>query len=317
MMLAMASLPLCFVVGLAWGPWLIRRLQQLNFGKQIRLEGQEHHMAKAGTPVMGGWIFIVTGLAAIVVLVRDPRVVVPMATALILYALFGALDDYANIRNKQGLGFQVKAQLFWQLVIAFATAAALYWVAGVQSLRVPGFGTVELGIWMLPFAVLVLLATTSGANVIDGLDGLAGGTIAIMFAAYMALAMRRGDAALAGACAAMVGAILAFLWFNVNPARVFMGGVGSLALGAGLATVALLSGDVLLLPVIGLLLVVELLSVILQVGYFKLSGGKRIFRRAPIHHHWELAGVPEVKIVFRFWLCAAVCAAVGLVLADL
>src|SRR6185295_10940961 len=143
------------------------------------------------------------------------------------------------------------------------------------------------------------------------------GTIAIAFVAYMAIAMRKGDLALAGACAAMVGAILAFLWFNVNPARVFMGGVGSLALGAGLATVALMSGEVLLLPVIGLLLVVELLSVMLQVGYFKLSGGKRMFRRAPIHHHFELAGVPEVNIVFRFWLVAAICAVVGLLLSEL
>jgi phospho-N-acetylmuramoyl-pentapeptide-transferase len=316
-MLALAPLPICFLIGLAWGPWLIRRLQELNFGKQIRLEGQEHHLAKAGTPVMGGWIFVVTGLVAIAALVREPRVVVPMATALVLYALFGAFDDYANIRNKQGLGFEVKAQLLWQFLIAFATAGALYWIAGVQTVRLPGLGTLTLGVWMVPFAVLVLLATTSGANIIDGLDGLAGGTIAFMFAAYLAIALRRGDVALAAACAAMVGAILAFLWFNVNPARVFMGGVGSLALGAGLATVALLSGEVLLLPVIGLPLVVVLLSVILQVGYFKLSGGKRIFRRAPIHHHWELAGVPEVKIVFRFWLFAAVCAAVGLVLVEL
>jgi phospho-N-acetylmuramoyl-pentapeptide-transferase len=316
-MLALAPLPLCFLVGLVWGPWLIRRLQELNFGKQIRLEGQEHHLAKAGTPVMGGWIFVLTPLVAIALLVPQARIVVPMATALLLYASFGALDDYANIRNKQGLGFEVKAQLFWQLVIALATAAALYWVAGVQALRVPGLGTLTLGVWMVPFAVLVLLATTSGANIIDGLDGLAGGTIAFMFAAYLAIALRRGDLALAGACAAMVGAILAFLWFNVNPARVFMGGVGSLALGAGLATVALLSGEVLLLPVIGLPLVVVLLSVILQVGYFKMTGGKRMFRRAPIHHHWELAGVPEVKIVFRFWLFAAVCAVVGLLLAEL
>src|SRR5262249_14924613 len=189
---------------------------------------------------------------------------------------------------------EVKAQLLWQLLIAVATAGALYLVAGVESLRVPGLGTLWLGAWMVPFAVLVLLATTSGANIIDGLDGLAGGTIAFMFAAYLAIAALRGDLALAGACAAMVGAILAFLWFNVNPARVFMGGVGSLALGAGLATVALLSGDVLLLPVIALPLVVVLLSVIIQVGYFRLTGGKRVFRRAPIHHHWELAGVPDV-----------------------
>jgi phospho-N-acetylmuramoyl-pentapeptide-transferase len=317
MIAALALLPLCFVVGLAWAPWLIGRLRQLNFGKQIRLEGQEHHLAKAGTPVMGGWLFVLTALAGVLVFVREPRVAVPFAVALALYALFGAFDDYANIRNKQGLGFEVKAQLLWQLLIAFAVAAALYWVGNVQTVRVPAFGVVSLGIWMIPFAVFVLLAITSGANLLDGLDGLAGGTIAIAFVAYMAIALRRGDVALAGVCAAMVGAILAFLWFNVNPARFFMGGVGSLALGAGLSTVAFLSGEVLLLPVIGLLLVVEVLSVMIQVGYFKLSGGKRVFRRAPIHHHFELAGVPEVNIVFRFWLVAAICAVVGLLLSEL
>lgn len=317
MIAALAPLPICFLAGLAWGPWLIGKLKELNFGKQIRLEGQEHHLAKAGTPTMGGWLFTVTALVALAVLVREPRVVIPLGLALGLHALFGAFDDYANIRNKQGLGFEVKAQIVWQLAIGLSVAAALYWVGGVDSVRVPGLGGIWLGIWMVPFAMVVLLATTSGANLIDGLDGLAGGTIAIMFLAYMAIALRRGDMALAAGCAAIVGSICAFLWFNVFPARVFMGGVGSVALGGGLATVALLSGDVLLLPVIGALLVLESLSVMLQVGYYKLSGGKRILRRAPIHHHWELAGLSEVTIVFRFWLVAAICGILGLVLAEL
>lgn len=316
-MTALLPLPISFLVGLAWGPWLIRTLRELNFGKQIRLEGQEHHLSKRGTPTMGGWLFVVTGVGVMLVAVREPRVTVPIAVALGLYALFGAFDDYANIRNTMGLGFEVKAQLLWQLLIAGAIAATLYYVSGVDALRVPGVGPVALGVGMIPFAVLVVLATTSATNLIDGLDGLAGGTISIAFLAYMAIALRRGDLALAGACAAIVGAVLAFLWFNVNPAQVFMGGVGSLALGAGLSAVALLSGEVLLLPIIGAPLVLEVVSVVLQVGYFKLTGGKRIFRRAPIHHHFELLGLPEVNVVFRFWVAAAVCAALGLLLVDL
>jgi phospho-N-acetylmuramoyl-pentapeptide-transferase len=162
-----------------------------------------------------------------------------------------------------------------------------------------------------------VFATTAGSNLIDGLDGLCAGTNAFAFFAYLVIALRQGDLALAAACAAIIGALLAYLWFNVHPARVFMGGVGSLGLGAGLGAVALLSGDVLLLPIIALPIVATCVSVILQVGYFKMSGGKRIFRRAPLHHHFELLGLSEMNIVFRYWVVAALCAGLGLVLAEL
>jgi phospho-N-acetylmuramoyl-pentapeptide-transferase len=313
----LALVPACFVGGMLWGPWLIGRLRDLRLGKQIRLEGQEHHLAKAGTPTMGGALIVVTSLVATWLFVRDTRVLVPLTLGVLLYALFGAVDDYANLRNREGLGLQVRYQLLWQLVIAAAVGAALYWLFGVDAVHVPFVGVVRIGVWMVPLAAVAIWGTTAGTNLIDGLDGLCAGTGAFAFLAYLVIALRHDDLSLAAACATTIGALLAYLWFNVHPARVFMGGVGSLAIGAGLATVALLSGDVLLLPVIGALFVAEILSVMIQVGYFKATGGKRFFRRAPIHHHFELLGVPEVNVVFRFWLVGALCAAVGLVLAEL
>ena len=313
----LALVPACFAGGMLWGPWLINKLRELRFGKQIRLEGQEHHLQKAGTPTMGGALIVVTSLVAMLAFVRDPRVVVPVTVGVLLYAVFGAVDDYVNMKNKEGLGLQVRYQLVWQLLIALAVSGAIYWLYHVDVVRVPFYGALRIGVWMVPLAVLVVLATTSGSNLIDGLDGLCAGTNAFAFLAYMTIALRRGDLTLAAACATTIGALLAYLWFNVHPARVFMGGVGSLALGAGLAAVALLSGDVLLLPIIALPIVATVISVILQVGYFKATHGKRILRRAPLHHHFELMGVPEVNIVFRYWLVAAVCAALGLLLAEL
>ena len=309
-------LPLCFAVGLLWAPWLIERLHELRFGKRIRLEGQEHHLAKEGTPTMGGWLFVLTSAAAMALFVREPRVVVPVAGGMLLFALFGALDDYANIKNREGLGLHVHVQIVVQLLLSLAVGAALYGLYRVDRLDVPGLGTVALGGLMIPFAALVVFATSTAANIIDGLDGLAAGTVALALTAYLVIAYRAGDGPLVGAGAAFIGALLAFLWFNVNPASLFMGGTGSMALGAGLATVALLSGQSLLLPLIAALLVVSLGSSVLQTTYYKLTHGKRIFRRAPFHHHLELSGWPEVQIVFRFWLIAALCAALGVILAE-
>lgn len=313
----LALVPASFVGGMLWAPWLIQKLGELRFGKQIRLEGQEHHIHKAGTPTMGGALIVVTSLVALLAFVRDPRVTVPVTVGVLLFAVFGAVDDYANMKNKEGLGLQVRYQIVWQLLFALAVGGAIYWVYGVDGVRVPFLGAWRIGVWMVPLACLVVLATTAGSNLIDGLDGLCAGTNAFAFLAYMVIALRRGDLTLAAACAVTIGALLAYLWFNVHPARVFMGGVGSLALGAGLGAVALLSGDVLLLPVIALPIVATTASVILQVAYFKLTHGRRILRRAPLHHHFELAGVPEVNIVFRYWLVAALCAAIGLLLAEL
>jgi phospho-N-acetylmuramoyl-pentapeptide-transferase len=314
---SLVLVPICFVAGLLWGPWLIDRLRELGIAKQIRVEGQEHHMAKQGTPTMGGWLFVLTSVVAMAAFVREPRVVVPLAGGMLAFALFGALDDYANTKNREGLGLHVHVQIVVQALLSALIGAALYYVYGIERVDVPMVGRVGLGVLMVPFAALVVFATSTAANIIDGLDGLAAGVVAIGLAAYLAIAYRGGDWALVGSTGALIGGLLAFLWFNVHPARVFMGGVGSMALGAGLATIALISGEALLLPIIALLLVVSLGSSVLQTTYYKLSGGKRLWRRAPFHHHLELVGWPEVQVVFRYWLIAAVCAVLGVVLAEL
>lgn len=313
---ALLLLPICFVAGVAWGPWLIGQLRERGVGKQIRLEGQEHHLAKQGTPTMGGWLFVLTSLVAMAALVREPRVVVPVGGGMLAFAVFGALDDYANIKNREGLGLHVHVQIVAQAALSLLIGAML-WAAGVERLDVPWVGAIGLGAVMVPFAALVVFATSTAANILDGLDGLAAGVVAIGLAAYLVIAYRGGDWALVGATAALVGSLLAFLWFNVHPARVFMGGVGSMALGAGMATVALISGQALLLPVVAALLVISLGSSILQTSYYKVSGGKRLWKRAPYHHHLELIGWPEVQVVFRYWLIAAICAVLGIVLAEL
>lgn len=317
MTISLLALPIAFLIALAWGPWLIERLRDLRFGKRIRVEGQEHHMAKQGTPTMGGWLFIVTSGGVIAATTPWATVALPIGASMLLFGAFGALDDYANIKNREGVGFQIRAQLLWQVLLAAAIGAAIYFVAGVDSTRIPGIGSIALGAWMIPFAALVIYATASGANIIDGLDGLAGGTIAIALVVFAIVAARAGQWNLATAILAIVGAILGFLWFNVHPARLFMGGAGSLAIGAALGTVALLTEQPFILPIVGGLFVLVLLSVILQVGYFRLTGGKRLFKRAPFHHHLELSGWPEVQIVFRSWVAAAVLGAIGLAVSSI
>ncbi|MBI4320465.1 MAG: phospho-N-acetylmuramoyl-pentapeptide-transferase [Chloroflexi bacterium] len=307
--------PLSFAVAMAWGPWLIGRLRQLKFGKQIRADGPSSHMLKAGTPTMGGWLMVLTTTVMTIVFLRDWRIALPLLLAILGFAVFGSIDDLANLRSSEGLGLRVRYKFIWHTGIALVVALAMYLVTGAQSVAVPGVGTYEIGWWFVPLAVLTIFSTTSGVNEADGLDGLAGGTVVFAFAAYLAIALAGGQTQSAAFCAIVVGTVLAFLWFNVNPASVFMGDAGSLALGAGLATVALISGWVLLLPIVGLVFVVELLSVMLQVAYFKATKGKRIFKMSPLHHHFELSGWPEVNIVQRFWLVAAVAAVIGVLLA--
>ncbi|MBI2940618.1 MAG: phospho-N-acetylmuramoyl-pentapeptide-transferase, partial [Chloroflexi bacterium] len=313
MVSALLVLPVTFVVALVWGPWYIARLRDLKLGKQIRLEGPSSHQSKAGTPTMGGWLFLLSaGVVALVFFGGSGLPVLgPALLTMALFALFGTIDDYANLRSREGLGIRVRRKFLWHSLLAAIGGLAIMFVAGQRGLIIPGIGTADLGWWFLPFAVLVIFGTSAGVNEIDGLDGLAGGTSAIAYGAFGAVALREGQTALAGLCLAVAGGLLGFLWFNVNPARVFMGDTGALGLGAGLAAVALLSGWALLLLVIGFIFVVEVLSVVLQVGYFKATGGRRLFRMSPLHHHFELIGWPEPQIVMRFWIVTAVSAVIG------
>lgn len=307
---------LSFFVALAWAPTLIGVLRSYNVGKQIRLDGPQSHMVKAGTPTMGGWLIIVTSLVIAAIFVREVAVLAPIALALLAFGLFGSIDDLANMRSRAGLGLKVRSKFMWHNVIALGVSLLLYPVLGYDTVIVPGLGAFHLGWWFVPLSTLVIFFTTSGVNEIDGLDGLAGGTTAVAFAAYAALALGLGQGSLATVAAIFVGTILAFLWFNVHPARVFMGDTGSLALGASLAVVALMSGWVLLLPIVGFVFVVELVSVVAQVVYFKVTHGKRILRMSPLHHHLELSGWPEVQVVQRFWLVAIVTSALAISLAQ-
>lgn len=312
--LAILLIPVTFVVTALWAPWLIERLRQLKFGKQIRLEGPRSHFAKTGTPTMGGWLFILPPLVIALLVIPQRAVLLPALVAMLVYGITGALDDYANMKSKVGLGFPVRYKLLWHGLLSVLLAVWLYQTPDLRVQRLPGGALLDLGGWFIPIVGVAIFACTAGVNEIDGLDGLAGGTAFAAFVSYVALALVGGTVALGGLAASIAGALLGFLWFNVNPARVFMGDTGALALGAALAVIAFQTRWGFLLLVIGVLYVAELVSVILQVGYFKLTHGKRIFRMAPFHHHLELIGWPEPLVVQRFWLLALAAGALGVAL---
>jgi phospho-N-acetylmuramoyl-pentapeptide-transferase len=320
--LALGVLLTAFLLGLVFGSPYINLLRRLRMGKQIRREGPQSHYAKQGTPTLGGalviavvvvlWIFVFA-------LLQEPQrgdfvaqTIVPLG-ALIAVGVLGFIDDYVDILY--GVGIRGRHKLLWQLVVAVVASLYIQRHFAITGMFVPLYGEIEIGaVAFVALAIFAIIATSNGVNLIDGLDGLSGGTLVFAFLSFAFIAAARGFPWLVIVCAAIVGALLAFLWFNVHPAEFIMGDVGSLALGATLATVALTTGFILLLPVAGVLYVVENLSVILQVGSFKLRG-RRIFRMAPIHHHFELIGWPEEKVTIRFWLIGALAGIVAAILA--
>jgi phospho-N-acetylmuramoyl-pentapeptide-transferase len=305
---------LSFAVAIAWAPALLANLRRLKMGKQIREEGPQSHMSKAGTPTMGGWLMVATAAVLALIFLRDWQQFVLPLVAMLVFALFGSADDLANMRSRTGHGFQVRWKFLTHGVVALGFAFLLFLWVGLDHVWVPFVGWFSLGWLYVPLAALVIFSGAAAVNETDGLDGLAGGLSAIAFAVYGAIAAANGQYELAAFCALVVGATLAFLWFNVNPASVFMGDAGSLALGAGLSVVALLTGHALLLPLIGVVFVAETASVMIQVAYFKYTKGRRIFKMAPLHHHFELVGWTEVQTVQRFWLVGAIAGAMGLAL---
>ncbi|HVN75378.1 MAG TPA: phospho-N-acetylmuramoyl-pentapeptide-transferase [Thermoanaerobaculaceae bacterium] len=321
------------VIGIALGPVLIRTLRRNQIGQAIREEGPASHQVKAGTPTMGGLLI----LAAVVIPIMlwgdltEPWVWVVVTTTL-LYGAIGLADDLLKVRRGKNLGLRAWQKFGLQLVVGVVAAAAIRLVAGnsqyAGEVVLPFFknGRIQLGFLYVPLVAVVLAGFSNAVNLTDGLDGLAIGSVLIAFATYTVFTYLAGNAKLAkyllipsvpGAgevtvfCAAMVGASLAFLWFNCHPAEVFMGDVGSLALGGAIACTAVIAKQELLLAIVGGLFVAEALSVILQVASFK-TRGKRIFRMAPLHHHFELSGWAETKVVVRFWIVAIVFALMGL-----
>jgi phospho-N-acetylmuramoyl-pentapeptide-transferase len=303
-----------FVIALALGPLLIPALRRLKFGQSIREEGPQRHQAKAGTPTMGG-VLILVALAIPAIIFAGKSAEVWLALFVTLgHGLIGFLDDYIKVVLKRNLGLKAREKILGQIIMAVALAyiATTYFGRGTD-LWIPFLGVnVDFGPLYYILIFLVLIGTTNAVNLTDGLDGLAAGTTTIAAAAYAVIALAFGKEPLAVFCLALAGAALGFLRYNAHPAKVFMGDTGSLALGGALAAVAVLTKTELLLVIVGGVFVIEALSVIIQVISFK-STGKRVFRMSPIHHHFELGGWSETKVVAVFWLAGAVFAALGLI----
>lgn len=315
---SLATAGIAFAVALAIGGPFIRWARSRGLGKAISDEGPASHDVKAGTPTMGGVIFV----AAILLLTISANllegdrwsILLPLIGVMALAAL-GSLDDSGTIvgRVQKGLSWRVKFGLLG--VFALAVGLVLYFALDVRSLNVPWAGQYDLGPAYVVIAALTVFATTTAVAISDGLDSLTGGTAAIAIAAFGVIAIGQEQDFLVRFAFTTVGAVLGFLWFNAHPAQVFMGDTGALALGGALSILALMTGHWLLLPVIGIVFVLELASDVIQVGYFKWSGGRRVFRMAPLHTHLELGGWSEPQIVTRFWLIGMAGAILGIALA--
>lgn len=310
---------LAFLLSLAIGSPLIRLLRQHGLGKTIRVDGPATHQVKVGTPTMGGLMILISVWIVTALTNLSGRLSILMPLGIMAaYALLGLYDDLRGLRDRTGVGMLARLKFPWQVFIGLLAAVGLRSYLGLGGMSLPGFARpFETGWWYLPIAALWIVGFANGVNLTDGLDGLAGGTAAIAYAAFGLIAYLQNQSYVAAFCFTVVGALLGFLWYNVHPAQVFMGDVGSMALGATLAVVALMTTQWPLLVLIGIVFVAEALSVMLQVGYFKWTKGKRIFRMAPLHHHFELSGWSEVQITQRFWLAAAVAAMLGVALASL
>lgn len=306
---------IAFGITLLIGPKTIEYLRRLKFGQQIRSDGPQTHYKKAGTPSMGG-IIILLGLTIGVVLVRQVSDHVALALfATLGFGVIGFVDDLIKIVAKRPLGLRAREKLVGQIGISLLVALYAYTRPDIGTeLIIPFSGnTVSMPpLIFIVFTVLVMVGTANAVNLTDGLDGLAAGSTAIAAAAYGIIAFLLGHIDLAVFAGSVGGACLGFSWFNAPPAQVFMGDTGSLGLGAALGSLAVLTKTSLFLPIIGGLFVIETVSVILQVVYFRLTKGQRLFQMAPIHHHFELLGWAEPKVMIRFWLIALVFALVGL-----
>jgi phospho-N-acetylmuramoyl-pentapeptide-transferase len=325
--IALSLAGISFLLTAIWGPPLLRILRHFKVGKTIRVEGPQRHVTKMGTPTMGGVLFVLPVLLITLLLnsasligftVLGRSVLLPMGV-MVLFAIVGAVDDWEGLH---GEGMRARTKFLLQVLIAVPAVIGLYYVLDVPNMYFPGAeGEIPVpGIFYVPMAVIVMVGFSNAINFTDGLDGLAGLISATAFTIYGAIALMQEQAFLARFCFTLVGAVFAFLWFNVHPAELFMGDTGSLSLGATLGVVALMTGQWLLLPIIGIIPLSILMSVILQTSYFKYTRkrygeGRRLFKMAPLQHHFELLGWSETQVVQRFWLISLVAAMIGVALA--
>jgi len=315
-----------FLLAVIWGRPLINTLGRLNIGQKIRAEGPSSHQEKAGTPTMGGIlivvpVLIITGTLNIANLLGfnliGRSILVPLGV-MSSFAILGIIDDYSTVTSaSRGLPARTKfaAQLILTTIATLVIALGDFQFA--NTMAIPTIAEpIQLSPFVfVPIAIFIILAMSNAVNLTDGLDGLAGGTATVAYVAYGVITFLQGQIWLVAFIFTVVGAVLAFLWYNAYPADLFMGEVGSSALGATLAVVALMSGQWLLLPVVGFIFVAVNLSVILQVAYFKRTGGKRLFKMSPLHHHFELSGWSQPQVTQRFWLISILVAMLGIALA--
>jgi len=314
------------LISLVIGPVMIRKLSQYQIGQAVRDDGPQTHLSKAGTPTMGGALILVA-IAISTLLWADltNRYVWVVLLVTLLFGAIGWVDDYRKVVERNPRGLPARWKYFWQSVIGATAAIVLYVTASMPqetSLYLPFLKNVSLTLGPVLFILLtyfVIVGSSNAVNLTDGLDGLAIGPVIIAATTYMIFAYVAGHIKIANylqinyvvgsgevaiLCGTLAGAGMGFLWFNAYPAQIFMGDVGSLSLGAGLGTIAVITKQEILLVLVGGLFVVEALSVIFQVGFFKMTSGRRIFRMAPLHHHFELKGWPEPKVIVRFWIIA-------------
>ncbi|MFA4942941.1 MAG: phospho-N-acetylmuramoyl-pentapeptide-transferase [Patescibacteria group bacterium] len=328
---------LAFIFTIFWTPFLSDILYKYKLGKKIRNSGStpifsELHAHKAGTPTMGG--ILIWGTLLIFILffyflgqilpidilknlnfLTQKETLLPLG-ALIVSALIGLFDDWLDVRGKGvlgGGGLKTRHRLLIYTFIAIFAALWFYFKLDWSMIHVPFFGNFEIGLWYIPIFVFIIVATSFSVNETDGLDGLAGGTLMVSYVSYGIIAFSMGRYDLAAFCGVLMGALLAFLWFNIAPARFYMGDTGSMSLGVTLGIIALLTNNIFILPFIGFIFMIESGSVIIQL-LSKRFRHKKVFLSSPIHHHFQAIGWPETKVVMRFWSVAGVMAAIGLMI---
>jgi len=314
---AITALLIC----LLFGSWMIQKLRNMQIGQQIREDGPQSHFGKKGTPTMGGLLIIFAVVIATLLWANLVNIYIWLVLLITVgYGLIGFMDDYSKLKGKSSRGLSGKTRLMSEIAIALFVSVILYLKPEFNSqVTIPFFKTLlpNLGWGYVLLSTFIIVGAANAVNLTDGLDGLAIGPVTICFATYLLFAYFAGNikvahylqiihvagvGELAIFCGALVGAGLGFLWFNAYPAEIFMGDVGSLSLGGALGAVAIMTKQEILLAIVGGLFVVETFSVIFQVGYFKMTGGKRILRMAPLHHHFELKGWAEPKVIVRFWI---------------
>lgn len=325
MPLSLSLAVLAFMMTVIWGGPLLRILRHFKVGKIIRVEEPGFHAVKMGTPTMGGVMFIAPVVLLTLLLNASDlfgvtgigRSILLPLVVMIVFAIMGAVDDWEGIRGpRKGEGMRSRTKFLIQVVLALGTAWGLKYLLDAPDLYLPGYPIeIELGIWYIPIAAFIIISMSNAVNFTDGLDGLAGLIAATAFVAYGGIALMQGQTYVARFCFIMVGALFGFLWFNVHPAMLIMGDTGSQALGAALTVIALMTGQWGVLPVIAIIPVSEMVSVVIQIIYFRATKGGRFFKMAPIHLHFELLGWSETQVVQRFWLIGLLAAMVGVGLA--